>query len=194
MCKTNLHIFFTIWIALFSIDDIQGSNPYQKYDQACRLYNQNKYLEALDTLKSIISENPDFAQSYEKLVDVYLDLNAIDAGKLFFDSLAENGRRDLAVYGKALLLQAQKKYPPAIQLLTESIRQGCVHSQLYFVLGQLFAQAGHGQEGVDFFSSLNYKKCFAANRHSGLGSYIMDNESGLIQSECSKKQFHWTRH
>ena len=159
-----------IWLTIFLLNNVYATNIYSKYDNACNLLNQGKYFQAADSLKSIISEFPDFAQSYEKLANVYLELNALNKGIQYFDSLAENGRKDLAIFCKALIFQAQNKYLPAINLLSQSVEEGCAHSRLYFALGELFVLAEKINEGVTFFYNLPERKCAAAMRYCGLGA------------------------
>ena len=92
-----MRILGLIWITIVFFNNVPASNIYIKYDNACSLFNQGKYFQASDSLKSIISEFPDFPQSYEKLANVYLELNTPREGVQYFDSLAENGRKDLVV-------------------------------------------------------------------------------------------------
>lgn len=105
---------------------VRAENPRQFADEGLRYYQEERYYQAIDSLRRAIDANPYYADAYRYLAQVYFDLgepelaldNAMSALKYSHHDIRAmliigNSYRELGQYQKAesYLLQVQKQFP-----------------------------------------------------------------------------------
>ncbi len=131
MGKIKQNLALTLLVVFSLLNSVSAQNTRQYAEDGLRLYQEERYYQAIDSLRRAIDANPYYGDAYRYLAQVYFDMgehelsldNAMSALKYSHQDIRAmlivgNSYRELGQYQKAesYLLQVQKQFPsnPAV--------------------------------------------------------------------------------
>jgi CHAT domain-containing protein/lipopolysaccharide biosynthesis regulator YciM len=96
----------------------------EKYAEAWKLVGQRRHDEALQLLKQVIAEEPNYFRAYEQLVHAYNQAHRLEDAESYLKALAAERTSAGGLYGLGKLYLQQRKYQMA-----ESALAGCLAVQ-----------------------------------------------------------------
>ncbi|MBD3225000.1 MAG: CHAT domain-containing protein [Caldithrix sp.] len=158
-------------LLVFTKATYSNENIYEKLTQehleALFLLGEKKHVQSIKKFKNIILQAPDFALPYRDMVEVYIETEQPQQGRIFFEKLLEeNPANGYAHYALARLDYDEDNYKGATEHLKKAIRLNPEYDESYGPYGGLAEvyQARDNIEGAIKF----YRQLIEDNPQNGL--------------------------
>ncbi|GEM_PF-959123 len=113
------------------------------FEKALEYFENEDFSSAEKNLKEALKKDPEFAQAYIKLGDIYLLRNKLTEARDYYEkALKINPDSILALYKLADTYLKMRMYSQSIKLFRECIKKGVEDLELYVSADEIYAKLG----------------------------------------------------